>query len=283
MSQDLSAVTTLWVRTSEDLFWIGGAGHETRDASYFFDSRTRTDRPHYVLQLTLAGEGYYERNRIRTLLKPGMAFLDMIPGDFRYGSPPGARLAYEQVFVSFTGPACEAICRRITDEFGHILTLGRKSSVETMMLALAHQHASGTLRDRYIISGNLYQLLMTVISTLKSSQLATSPLLHQAIGLVHDHWHEHAFNVQKVAHRLSCSREHLTRQFREATGVSAGDYITQHRLGMSASLLRQTDHKLEVIAHQCGFASANYFCRAFRKRYGITPAQFRRTPWLVTE
>jgi two-component system response regulator YesN len=133
------------------------------------------------------------------------------------------------------------------------------------------------------VSGQLYQLLMAVFSAMKATQLRTSPLLGNAVEMIDRRSVDHRFNVMTLARELDCSREHITRQFRDATGVSAGDYITQHRLGMAARLLRHSDVKLTVVAGQSGFASANYLCRAFRKRYGITPAQFRRTPWVVTE
>jgi AraC-like DNA-binding protein len=275
---------TLWARTGEDLLWTGGSHHEVHaDERYFFDSTKRADRPHYVLQLTLSGEGFYEREGNRSVLGPGTALLDRIPGDFRYGFLPGARAPYEHVFSIFSGATAERLCKSIHDELGHVLVLGPGSPVESMMLALAHQHEAGLLRDRYLVSGSLYQLVMTVISTAKLHQLATSPLLHRAIAIVHERSRDSGFGVQSLAGILSCSREHLTRQFRETTGVSAGEYIAQHRLGRSATLLRQTEDKLESIAQASGFGSATYFCRAFRRRYGITPAAFRRTPWLAVE
>jgi AraC-like DNA-binding protein len=282
MNQRKAVQPTLWARTGEDLLWTGGSHHEVRpDERYLFDSSKRADRPHYVLQLTISGEGFYERDGNRSVLGPGMAFLDRIPGEFRYGFLPGARAPYEYVFAIFSGAMAERLCKSIHDELGHVLVLGPGSQIEMMLLALVHQHEAGHLRDRYLVSGNLYQLLMTLISTVKLHQLATSPLLYRAIAIVEEGSYNPGFGVQLLARRLSCSREHLTRQFRETTGVSAGEYIAQHRLGRSAVLLRQTEDKLESIARASGFGSASYFCRAFRKRYGITPDAFRRTPWLA--
>ena len=276
--------TSLWVKTDEPLLWLGGAGHETwLDPSYLWDCQRRKDRPHYVLQLTLSGACFHERGGNRTLISQGKAFLDSIPGDFVYGYPPERKDPYEQVYVTMTGPIADGMCRQLIDEFGHVLSFGRESPIETMMLSIAHQHAAGTMKDRYQISGRLYQLLMAVMSTRKAAQVTTSSLLGNAISMVDRHSSDHQFNVSGLAKALDCSREHVTRQFRQATGVSAGDYITQHRLGTAARLLRQGNRKLAVIAEQSGFASANYLCRAFRKRYGVTPSQFRRTPWLVTE
>jgi AraC-like DNA-binding protein len=282
MAKRSATSSSLWARTREPLLWLAGCGHERRhDPSYWWDCRKRHDRPHIVLQLTLRGAGFYERNGVRHLLPAGTAFLDRIPGDFRYGYPPGFTDVYEQVFVCATGPEAERLARSIIRESGPVLPLGMSSPLPAMMLSLAHQYSAGALHDRYQVSGMLYQLFMAVQSALKTGQMQRSQVVNQAIRLIEDCSQDHRFTVQHLAVVLDCSREHLSRRFHDATGVSVGEYLIQHRLEHAATLLRKEEIKLEAIAQRSGFASANYLCRAFRKRYGITPAQFRRTPWLV--
>ena len=150
------------------------------------------------------------------------------------------------------------------------------------MLAIAHQHAAGTLKDRYLISAQLYQLLMTTFSSLTAARLSSASRLGAAMSLVHEHGHDPNFNVTELARRLHCSREHLTRQFSQTVGVTPLDYLLHHRLRQAMQELRSDDDKLENLARRCGFSSANYLCRAFRRRFGVTPAVFRRNPGLVT-
>lgn len=282
MAKHPSHSSSLWARTREPLLWLGGSGHERRtNPSYYWDCRKRSDHPHVVLQLTLRGTGFYERNGVRHLLPPGTAFFDRIPGDFSYGYPSGFTDVYEQVFVSATGPEAERLARRITRDSGPVLALGMSSPLPAMMLSIAHQQGAGTLLDRYHVSGMLYQLFMAVQSALKAGQMQRSQIVNQAIRLIADCSQDHRFTIQHLAAVLDCSREHLSRRFKDAAGVSVGEYLIQHRLDRAATLLRKEEIKLEAIAQRSGFASANYLCRAFRMRYGITPAQFRKTPWLV--
>lgn len=149
------------------------------------------------------------------------------------------------------------------------------------MLSIAHAREAGTLPDRYILSGQLYQLIMTIYSTLRSSRVNTSPRVSRAVELITQRAAEHGFDVEKLAAELDCSREYLSRQFRSVMGVSPGEYLMQHRIRLVARLLRQKNDKLDAIARQCGFSGANYLCRAFRKQVGVTPAQFRARPWMV--
>ena len=89
------------------------------------------------------------------------------------------------------------------------------------------------------------------------------------------------FQIEMLSAQLDCSREHLSRQFRIATGVSPSDYLIQHRLRLAAREIRANGDKLELVARRTGFSSANYLCRAFRQRFGITPAQFRARPQMA--
>jgi len=270
------------IRTGEPLLFLNGAAHETRGGTkYHFDCRKRRDSSHVNLQLTLAGEGFHQDRRGRSVLPAGVAYFDQIPGPFEYGFNPGARLPYEFVFVSMSGPVVQRWHRRITREFGHVLNFGRQSPVAALMLTIAHSAESGTLPDRYLLSGQLYQLLMTVFSTLRVSRVNTNPRVARAMELVESHARDPAFNIEAIAARLDCSREYLTRQFSAAVGASPGDYLSQHRVRLGAMELRTTSDKLDAVARRVGFSGANYFCRVFKQRTGATPAEFRRRVWMV--
>lgn len=273
--------STFWLRTDEPLFWLRGAGHETRwSPDYFYEARLRKD-PHFVLQLTLAGEGFHRRGDLATPLPAGSAFLDEIPGDFSYGYPPHEQRPYELLYVAMVGSTARGWCRRLIEKHGNVLNFGRGSEVESLMLSIAHRQHAGTLGDRYQVSSLIYQLLMTAASSLMAAQLSASPRVRQALALIAEGSHAPAFNVTTLATRLECSREHLARQFMGATGVSPLEYLQRHRLRLVLRELRGSTDKLETIAHRCGFSSANYLCRLFRQQYGLTPAQARANPSLI--
>lgn len=268
-----------WVRTHEPLIWLGGAGHERRGPEYFFDCRRRPDRPHMVIQFTLSGCGFYERPGMgRILLPRGLAFIDVIPGNFRYGYAAESRGPYELLYVAMAGAIARRWHQRIVQGFGHVLRFDPEGLVAAQMRALARQRAEAAPGDRYLMSGRLHQLLMSVMSALTRSRIEPSSLTARALAHIVERAASPGFQIQQLAAALNCSREHLSRQFRPAMGVSPSDYLIQHRLRLAAREIRGGNDKLETIAHRCGFAGANYLCRAFRQRYGITPGQYRARP-----
>jgi len=261
------------------LLRLRGAGHEVQtDARYVFDCATRIDVPQLTIQLTLAGACFYEDQKLgRRLVEVGAAFSNVIPSSFRYGYPPEAKVAYEHVFVSMSGPAAFEWHRRINDDFGAILDLGPAASLALVpqMLEIAHAHSRGDLPDRYVQSSRLYQILMTIYSVMRTREVQTRPRVTQALNIINLQASDPAFSIEQLADILDCSREHLTREFRAATGQSPLGYLNEHRLRHAARLLRADDTKLDVIARASGFSGANYFCRAFRKRTGVSPGEFR--------
>ena len=268
---------TPWVRTAEPLLWLTGAGHEmvAPGETYWRDARSRND-PHFVIQLTLRGAAFYERANQRTLLTPGMAFIEEMPGDFMYGYPPDAHEAYEQVWVDLAGPTALPIFEALRGTNGPVVSFGAPNPLAPLMLALAREHASGLHFDRYLLSSQLYHLLMTAWSSLNSARLEVSPLAASTLEIIRQSGLDEKYNVESIAEQLGCSREHLTRTFRKATGVGPGDYLMQHRLRAAARQLLESREKLDLIAKRCGFSGANYFCRAFRRHMGMTPNEYRK-------
>lgn len=135
--------------------------------------------------------------------------------------------------------------------------------------------------NRYVASGQLYGLLMHVLSVLTRSREMSAPLVARAIELIETHASDPAYNVARLAGTLDCSREHLAREFRRATGATPLEYLTRRRVRLAGAELRAARDKLEVIAPMCGFTSAAYLCRVFRKMAGVTPQQYRERPWMV--
>jgi AraC family transcriptional regulator len=82
--------------------------------------------------------------------------------------------------------------------------------------------------------------------------------------------------LDEVASAINISERHLRRMFHEVRLKSPQAVFTQLRLQRAMELLAQTDHKLETIARECGFASNTDFSRVFKKHRNMTPDAWRR-------
>ena len=68
----------------------------------------------------------------------------------------------------------------------------------------------------------------------------------------------------------------LSRLVREQKNCTLREYMTDLRLEHALDLLKQESLSIDAIASHCGFNYTNYFIRVFRKRYGTSPAEFRK-------
>lgn len=82
-------------------------------------------------------------------------------------------------------------------------------------------------------------------------------------------------NVNDLANALNTSRVNLFRCFKERYGISIKEFMEQVRFERIEFLLQHMDTSIQDIARIGGFNDPLYFSRAFRKRNGLSPAQWR--------
>ena len=66
-------------------------------------------------------------------------------------------------------------------------------------------------------------------------------------------------------------------QFKRTFGVNFVDYLTELRINAAKELLMDPLRPAAEVASMVGYESANYFARAFKKKTGMTPTEYRRS------
>ncbi|WP_301108515.1 AraC family transcriptional regulator [Sporosarcina sp.] len=82
--------------------------------------------------------------------------------------------------------------------------------------------------------------------------------------------------VEEIAKLFNVSTSHLSRIFRECTGVTLVEFITIRKIEEVQYYLRFTDQKIADIAERFHFCNQSYFTRVFKKYTGLTPRRFRK-------
>ncbi|MBY4677777.1 GlxA family transcriptional regulator [Marinobacterium arenosum] len=87
---------------------------------------------------------------------------------------------------------------------------------------------------------------------------------------------EQPLALADLAEIASVSARHLARLFKQQLGRTPVEYIEQLRVERARELLAEHRLGLEVIAEQCGLASADSLRRLFLRRLGVTPSDYRK-------
>ncbi len=87
---------------------------------------------------------------------------------------------------------------------------------------------------------------------------------------------EREWTVASLAKEAGMSRSAFSERFTRLVGESAKHYLTQWRMRLARTHLRETSEPLSVLAGRLGYQSEAAFCRAFKRTFGVPPGSVRR-------
>ncbi|MFD0714492.1 helix-turn-helix domain-containing protein [Paenibacillus sp. GCM10027626] len=82
--------------------------------------------------------------------------------------------------------------------------------------------------------------------------------------------------LTSLANLVHLNPSYLIRLFKSHTNVTPFEYLRDLRLKAAASLLSGSQMPIHEIAQETGIGSVHYFCRIFKKTYGLSPAEWRK-------
>lgn len=99
--------------------------------------------------------------------------------------------------------------------------------------------------------------------------------LNKARAAVLTYLEKSDFDGMELARKIGFSNSQLHRKLTALTGLPAGRFIYQVRLGVARDLLRRKELAISDIAYQTGFSDPAYFTRMFTKTFGLSPRKYR--------
>jgi len=84
------------------------------------------------------------------------------------------------------------------------------------------------------------------------------------------------YSSETLAEMCGCSLRHFRRMFRKQFKTSIRAKQTELRLEKARQLLADTDDKIVTIAHESGYRHLGFFNSMFKKKFGMTPSEWRR-------
>ena len=100
-------------------------------------------------------------------------------------------------------------------------------------------------------------------------------LIATAQEYINQYYTDPNLNAQKIADAIAVSKRSLSKQFMTEMHTSIADFITNLRLQKAAMMLVSTERSIEEVAIQVGIDNSNYFYKLFKKKYGLTPREYK--------
>lgn len=107
-------------------------------------------------------------------------------------------------------------------------------------------------------------------------ELETARRMEDLVAYV-DQYYMEELSLEKLSRRFFFSREHISRKFKQETGMPLSKYVTNRRINQSKQWLNETDKSIYSISLLLGYQDEKYFSKLFKKVVGMTPFEYRNS------
>lgn len=99
--------------------------------------------------------------------------------------------------------------------------------------------------------------------------------IQSALSYIHENYYE-KLGLNIIAEKIHLNPSYLSRKFLEEQSIGINEYINNYRLEMAVKKINENlDASMSAIAESCGFNSQHYFSVAFKKKYNLSPRQYK--------
>ena len=81
--------------------------------------------------------------------------------------------------------------------------------------------------------------------------------------------------IEELAECVGLSKHYFMRFFKKYMGMTCIEYINDYRLNIAANLLITSSMQITEVASRIGITNLSYFNRIFKKKYNMTPKEYR--------
>ncbi len=239
-------------------------------------------RNHYLFHYVLSGHGYLECTAdtgatTRYDLEPGQGFL-ISPGQITFYSA-SREDPWKYVWVEFDGlRVSEYLYSAGLDTSRPIYRPQSPSLTEAVREAMLYITDHADASPLHLI-GRLCLLLDALIQTSatrresKGTQLRDF-YIQEAVTYMEQNF-QRDLTVEEVADVCKLNRSYFSKLFKENMGCPPQEFLIRLRLSKATELMRTTMLPIGEISVQCGYPNQLHFSRAFKKRYGAAPREWR--------
>jgi two-component system response regulator YesN len=95
------------------------------------------------------------------------------------------------------------------------------------------------------------------------------------ISYIEKHYMNKDLSVKGISTSVYLSPAYMCTYFKQETGRTINQYITEYRLDKAKELLEEKANRVSDVAEMVGYSDGNYFTKLFKKSLGMTPSEFR--------
>ena len=239
-------------------------------------------RNHFLFHYVISGQGVLDstpKNGVtnRYYLEENQGFL-ICPGQVNTYSA-SEKHPWKYVWLEFDGlRASEHLSSAgldISQPLYRPKTPAMGEAVRDLMLYIADHSESSSLH----LIGHLFLFLDALIeSSATRREFGGAQLrdfyIQEAITFIEQNY-QRDLTVEEIADVCKLNRSYFSKLFKENMGCPPQEFLIRMRLTKATELMKTSSAPIGEISTVCGYPNQLHFSRAFKKRYGISPREWR--------
>lgn len=230
----------------------------------------------FLFLIVISGKGIVSKNNKTYALAVNDCIL--IDCNLPYSHQSSEDNPWELMWVHFNGEKAKSYYGYFTDKSpsglfhvdnpnDFIFPINKLMEVNETKQAL-----SEILSSKYIT--DILTLCFT-ISDLHDKNKTTYQKLEVIKEYIHQNF-QYKLSLDEISELFYISKFHLSREFKEAFGITIGNYILAQRISFAKELLRFSNRSISSIATACGIPDTSYFNKVFKKSENMTASAYRK-------
>ena len=148
--------------------------------------------------------------------------------------------------------------------------------LEALFKTLHEIHRQKPYLYRWQQNLTIQRILCEIFSSLHTPDEPMSVLrVRKALAYIHENPCR-PIRVETLLELAGVQKTVFMEAFRSITGTTPCQYVLDQRLEYARDLLLESTLSVTAIAERCGFSDSFYFSRCFKKRYFLSPLQYRK-------
>ena len=138
---------------------------------------------------------------------------------------------------------------------------------------------SGDLSAKIALKGKLYSLIADITKKYMQSSLGAECFskTQRIADYIEKTYSKSDLSIEDICKEFYVSPSTLRRIMLSAYYKTPIKYITEVRVKKAKNMLAYDNFSVNEIAEKCGFSSAHYFSRIFKKEVGMTPLEYKNS------
>lgn len=250
-------------------------GHPMR---YLFTSDKGRVIEEYQLIYISRGSGYFvSSSQKRTMIKEGDLFL-LFPGEWHNYAPTPDTGWYES-WIGFSGRDMESkVNAGFFQKKDPILHVGLDDEIFGLFkkaVSVAEKQKPYYQQELAGIVDHLLGIACGKGSLFTPTSDSLDNLIAKAKILMQENLNN-SYSGKDVASELGTSYSSFRKAFKEYTGLAPKQYVQELRIAKAKQLLTNTALSCQQIGYETGFETPSLFHATFKKKTGLSPADYRK-------